>query len=79
MLQTQISISKTAYKKLALLSAKLGKKENEVANLAILNYQFDKVINKKEFLKKGKGIWADRVDIPDSNELRNSWEREFNG
>ncbi len=78
MFENQISISKSAYKKLTLLSSQLGKKENEIANIAILNYKYEELIPKKEMLKKAKGIWADKIDFSDSKELRKSWEREFN-
>lgn len=78
MFENQISISKSAHKKLTLLSSQLGKKENEIANLAILNFNYEKVIPKKELLKKAKGMWTDRIYLPDFKEIRKSWDREFN-
>jgi hypothetical protein len=77
-LQTQINISKSAYKKLNLLSLKLGKKESELANLAILNYNPALSLNNLDKLKKAKGIWADKNDNINLEELRNSWDREIN-
>lgn len=78
MFENQISISKSAHKKLTLLSSQLGKNENEIANLAILNFNYEKVIPKKELLKKAKGMWTDRIDLPDFKEIRKFWDREFN-
>jgi len=78
MFENHISISKSAQKRLTLLSSQLGKNENEIANLAILNYNYGKEIPIRELLKKAKGMWTDRIDLPDYNKIRKSWEREFN-
>ncbi|MDT3739831.1 MAG: hypothetical protein RO257_10075 [Candidatus Kapabacteria bacterium] len=78
MFENHISISKSAQKRLTLLSSQLGKNENEIANLAILNYNYEKEIPIRELLKKAKGMWTDRIDLPDYNKIRKSWEREFN-
>lgn len=75
--QTQINISKSAYKRLYSLSIELGKKESEIVNLAILNYQPKKNINRINLLRKAKGIWADRSDMDNATELRNLWERNI--
>ena len=77
MLQAHINISKSAYKKLTSLSNKLGKKESEIANLAILNYNPLNNNRKLNLMRKARGIWINRNDIPSARELRDSWERNL--
>jgi hypothetical protein len=78
MFDNQITISKSAYKRLSILSSRLGKVENEIANLAILNFNYKKEMPKRDLLKSAKGIWADREDLQDLKEIRKTWERNFN-
>jgi hypothetical protein len=73
--QPQVNISKSAYNRLTSLSNKLGKKESEIANLAILNYNPSEENHKLDLLRKARGIWANRTDLLSAEQLRAIWER----
>jgi hypothetical protein len=79
MYQANVNISKSAYSKLSNLSMKLGKKESEIANLAILNYNPLEENQRLNLIKKARGIWSDRNDLPSPKELRDLWERKSDG
>lgn len=77
MYQAQIEIAESTYQKLLQLSKELGKKENEVISLAILNFKSTetKRKNRLKLLKSAKGMWIDKTGTPNFSELRKEWDR----
>lgn len=76
MVLTQIYLTEYEQKTIKTIADETGKKENEIIRLAldsfISNY---KVKDRKNLLKKGRGLWKNRIDLPDFNKIRREWSR----
>lgn len=76
MVLTQIYLTEYEQKTIKTIADETGKKENEIIRLAldsfISNYQ---VKDRKNLLKKGRGLWKNRIDLPDFNKIRREWSR----
>jgi len=76
MIRTQIYLEESASKKIRSIAAKSGKKQSEVIREAI-----DQFISsfqdgdQKAQLKRAKGIWKNRNDLVELEQLRSEWER----
>lgn len=76
MAETKITIPESIQEALAEIALKTGKSQQELIAEAlselIQNYQ---TINRLALMRKAKGMWADREDIPNLEELRQEWQR----
>ena len=73
-------MSQTEKEGLDILARRTGKTHEEVIHDLIQNAvaQVASAVAKpnwKEAMRKAKGIWKDRTDIPDLRELREGWGR----
>lgn len=59
------------------LSSTTGKKQSQLIREAVDQYIVKSVkTNKLDVIERAAGIWAERDDLPDFGEIRNSWDRE---
>ena len=76
MIRTQVYLEESASKALRSIAMQTGKKQSELIREAI-----DKLIaivqcnDPKTRLLKAKGIWKDRDDLPDFEDLRSEWDK----
>jgi len=76
MKRTQIYLTEKERKALRALAARLGKSQS-----ALIRNAVDRFIdryqegNRVDLLRRGRGIWADRTDLPDFEEVRRELER----
>ena len=76
MVRTQIYLSELEQKGLKSIAVQTGKKQSELIRKAV-----DDLINsygsgdRRNFLRKAKGLWKERKDLPDFNNLRKELDR----
>ena len=76
MIRTQIYLEESASKKIRSIAVKRGRKQSEVIREAI-----DQFISsfqdgdQKAQLKRAKGIWKNRSDLEEFEQLRTEWDR----
>lgn len=74
--ETKISLDEPMQNALAEISRETGKSQSQLINEAverlIKDYQRQ---NRYLLIQQAKGIWADREDIPDVQQLRQEWQR----
>ena len=76
MVRTQIYLTENQRDGLAAIAKSIGKKQSELIREAI-----DQLIHqtgggrRESVLRKSAGIWKDRTDLPDFNEIRAEWDR----
>jgi len=77
MVRTQIYITEEEQKELRLIAQKTGARQSEIIRQAIdhfiAQYQYR---NRKQLLRQAKGIWKNRGDLPNFEQLRGEWDRE---
>ena len=76
MFRTQIYLTEKERKGLKTLAHASGKKQSELIREAVdqLSEQSGKV-HRENILKETAGMWRDRTDLPDPDELRKDWDR----
>ena len=76
MIRTQIDLEENSSKELRLLALRTKKKQSELireaVNQFLQNVESDNPLSK---IKKAKGIWRKRKDLPDFKKMRREWER----
>ena len=78
MIRTQIYLTEAEKKALNDLSATSGKKQSEIIREAIDELLARSSRARREaVLDRAAGIWKDRNDLPDYEELRKSWDRDL--
>ena len=77
MLRTQIYLTERQHEQLSRIAKTRGKKQSELIREAIDNL-IDQVgpDTRKAILSEAAGIWKDRTDIPDPDQLRAEWDRQ---
>ena len=77
MFRTQIYLTEDEKNALQNISYGTGKKQSELIRQAVdqLIEKFSNT-NRLDFLRKARGIWKNRNDIPAFKEIRKSWDRE---
>ena len=76
MIRTQVYLEESANKALRSLALQTGKKQSELIREAIdmlISNEHDN--NPKNRLQRAKGLWKDRKDLIDSDDLRREWDR----
>ena len=76
MFRTQIYLTEDEKSALQNISFETGKKQSELIRHAVdqLIENFSNT-HRLAFLRKAKGIWKNRKDIPVFKEIRESWDR----
>jgi metal-responsive CopG/Arc/MetJ family transcriptional regulator len=78
MIRTQIYLTEKEKKALNDLSAASGKNQSELIREAIDEFVAKTSRSRREAVfDRAAGIWKDRDDLPDFEELRKSWDRDF--
>ncbi len=78
MIRTQLYLTAQEKEKLYLLSQELGLPQSSLIREAIDQFIENKFIekqNKRNALKAASGLWADREDLPDFDQLRKEFDR----
>jgi hypothetical protein len=76
MVRTQIYLTKQQRDELAAIAKFIGKKQSELIREAIDQLIHQRGVSRREsVLRKSAGIWKDRVDLPNFNEIRTDWNR----
>ena len=80
MLRTQIYLEEKSSKALKALATREGKKQSELIRQAIDQFLSMKAPQKRsERLKKFRGMWKGKKDIPNFKKLRQEWNRFDDG
>ena len=78
MIRTQIYLEESSSKIIRSIALETGKKQSEIIREAISEYlEKYQSHDPKGRLKRAKGIWKDRDDIPSVESLRAEWERRW--
>jgi hypothetical protein len=76
MIRTQIYLTENQRDKLVALAKTGGKKQSELIREAIDRLIEQTSRGRREFvLRKAAGIWKERKDLPDFNDIRKEWDR----
>jgi len=78
MIRTQIYLTEQQRFALNKFSSKSGKKQSELIREAVdtLIVKLDQT-NRQSVLERVAGIWKDREDLPNIDNLRRTWDRNF--
>ncbi|MBU0995405.1 MAG: ribbon-helix-helix domain-containing protein [Proteobacteria bacterium] len=76
MVRTQIYLTDRQRSELEIISKTLGKKQSELIREAV-DRLIDQTgrIRREIILNEAAGIWKDRTDLPDLDEIRTEWDR----
>ena len=76
MIRTQVHLTQKQKEALKTLPRERGKKRSELIREAI-DWLLEKqvVIGRQEVLSRLAGMWRNRTDLPDFDELRKEWDR----
>ncbi len=76
MVRTQIYLTEQQRNELAAIARNKGKRQSELIREAIdLLIERTSRHRRETILREAAGIWKDRSDLPDYEELRAGWER----
>ena len=78
MIRTQVYLEESASKALKSIAEQTGKKQNELIREAIDSLIAVTQINdRKTSFKMAKGIWKDRDDLINIEDIRKEWDRRL--
>ncbi len=78
MVRTQVYLTETEKSDLGRLSKQTGKSQSAIIRQAIDLFAERYVSqDRRTCLRKARGMWRDRPDIPDLRALRNEFDRSF--
>jgi metal-responsive CopG/Arc/MetJ family transcriptional regulator len=76
MLKTEINLSEQIENALDEISQRTGKPVSELIHEAIEVFVSEnQQINRRALMQKARGIWADRQDFKDIENIREEWNR----
>lgn len=78
--RTQIYLTPRERKALGTLAARTGRTRSDLIREALDRFLeergADALSDRTALLHQGKGLWADRTDLPDFVALRREWDRD---
>lgn len=78
--RTQIYLTPGERKALGILAARTGRTRSDLIREALDRYLAergaDALSDRTALLRQGRGLWADRTDLPDFAALRREWDRD---
>ena len=76
MQRTQIYLTKEERRVLKTLAARLGRSQSELIRAAVDRFiELHQDGSRRDLLSQGRGLWADRTDLPDLGALRREMDR----
>jgi len=76
MIRTQIYLTERQRTELTTISKILGKKQSELIREAVDHFIDESGSSRRELvLREAAGMWKDRTDLPDFEEIRTEWDR----
>lgn len=76
MTETKVNIPESIQESLGEIARTTGKSEEQLIAEALAELiQNYRATNRLASLRKARGMWANREDIPDLDELRREWDR----
>lgn len=79
MRRTQIYLTDEERKALRVIANRLGQSQSEVIRAAVDRYiDHYHEGNTLDLLRRARGIWKDRTDLPDFSAVRNEFDRYIN-
>jgi len=76
MIRTQIYLTRSQRDELAALAKVSGKKQSELIRDALDRFLQDEGQSRRmAALREAAGLWKDREDLPDFQDVRNGWDR----
>ena len=77
MFRTQIYLTQEEREGLKKLSRETGKKQAQLIREAVDTLLYTAGTDRRaSVIRETAGLWKDREDLPDPEELRSSWDRE---
>ena len=78
MIRTQVYLTDKQRAELLTISKTLGKKQSELIREAV-DYYIDYISNdrKKAVLQEAAGLWKNRDDLPNFDDMRKDLQRDF--
>ena len=78
MIRTQIYIEESTSEIIRSIALKTGRKQSEIIRDAIAKYIVKyQPHDSASRLRRARGIWKDREDLPSIKNLRNEWDRNW--
>ena len=76
MVRTQIYLTEEEQTALRSLSRKTGRTQSELIRQAIDSFLAEEnELDRTVLLSQARGLWKDRLDLPDFQALRQEWDR----
>ncbi len=70
----EINLTEREHSALREISIKTGKSEDQLIHEA-LNSLISRGTSQRASMKRARGIWKDRTDLPDFAKIRREWDR----
>lgn len=76
MIRTQVYLTARERNALQVLSRQTGKSQSELIRMAVdrLAEEYSEA-DRVSLLRRGRGLWKNRNDLPDARTLRAEWDR----
>ncbi|NOY46304.1 MAG: ribbon-helix-helix protein, CopG family [Deltaproteobacteria bacterium] len=77
MVRTQIYLTEAEHAGLRMLAERTGKTQSELIRIGVDRLLEEQLGDaKRNWLRRARGMWRDRADLPDFRTVRREWDRE---